>query len=509
MGEELLFVPLGGSGEIGMNLNLYGYDDSWLMVDCGMMISSVDGEDQIFVPDIEFLRGKRLVGMVLTHAHEDHIGGIVDLWLELRCPLYATPFTAAVIRRKLSESEIRERVPLKIQPAGSRFQVEGFDCEFIPVTHSTVEAQALALRTPAGTVFHTGDWKLDPDPLLGKLSAVKRIKEIGGEGVLAVVGDSTNAQLEGTSGSEAEVLRVLRSLILKERGRVVCASFSSNIARLQTFFQIASETGRNPVIVGRSLKRMIAAAQETGYLSRTLATVPPRDAMFLPPDRIMLICTGSQGEARAALGRIANQSHPDVYLDQGDSVFFSSKVIPGNEEEIARLKQGLKRQGVKVIDEEDALIHVSGHPCVDELKQLYQWLTPNILIPVHGYPPHLEAHAGVGRSLGIPHVIEVRNGDVVSLEEASPHVVDKIYTGRRQRPPEPVWQHRPSGDRAHGRRGYRDDERGSRSHKAGRDAGRGKVKRAAQKGSRAQDLAEQRRQDFLERFASRRRNRDL
>ena len=475
MSKELLFVPLGGSGEIGMNLNLYGLGDDWLMVDCGMMISSEDGQDQIFVPEIDFLHDKRLVGMVLTHAHEDHIGGIVDLWLELRCPLYATPFTAAVIRRKLRESEIRERVPFKIQPAGSRFFVEDFDCEFIPITHSTIEAQAVVIRTEAGNIFHTGDWKLDPDPQLGPLSKIKRIKEVGQEGVLAVIGDSTNAQLEGRSGSEADVLKSLKTLIKQEKGRVVCASFSSNIARLQTFFSIAEEMGRHLVIVGRSLKRMISAAQETGYLPRELPTVPPRDAMFLPPERVMLVCTGSQGESRAALSRIAAQTHPDVYLDEGDCVFFSSKVIPGNEREIEGLKRMLSEQGVKIVDEETALIHVSGHPCIDELKELYHWLVPSTLIPVHGYPPHLQAHAEVGRSIGIPDVIEVRNGDVVLLDETHPRIVDKVVTGRRLRPSDPPWEHR----RSRGRGG-----RGRRREAGEVDAWQGRKKRRDQKRNR-------------------------
>ena len=465
MTKQLNFVPLGGSGEIGMNLNLYGYEDEWLMVDCGMMIDSMDGADQIFVPEINFLKKKKLVGMVLTHAHEDHIGGISDLWLELRCPLYTTPFTAAVIKRKLAESEIKERVPFKIQPPASRFTVgKHFDCELIPVTHSTVESQSVVIRTPIGIVFHTGDWKLDPDPIVGRRTAEKRIKEIGEEGVLAVVGDSTNAQIEGRSGSESDVHACLRQLVLAEKGRVVCTSFSSNIARLMTFFRIAHETKRNPVIIGRSLKRMVSAAQETGYLPRDLSLVPPRDAMYLPPNKVLIICTGSQGESRAALSRIAEMSHPDIYLEEGDTVFFSSKVIPGNEDEIERLKQRLNRLGAKTVDEEDEYIHVSGHPCRDELRMMYAWLTPEVLIPVHGHPPHLAAHAAAGETFGIPQVLEVRNGDIVSLDEEGVEVVGSTPTGRRLRVEEPRFSKR-RGQSHRRDRPYRS----SKSHRSSSD----------------------------------------
>ena len=489
MSDKVLFVPLGGSGEIGMNLNLYGYKDTWLMVDCGMMISSESGQDEILVPEIDFLRGKNLAGLVLTHAHEDHIGAITDLWLELRCPLYTTPFTAAVIRRKISESAIKVRVPMKIQPPGGHFKVECFDCEFIPITHSTVESQSLMIRTPVGAVFHTGDWKLDPDPLVGKVTAIKRIKELGREGIRVVVGDSTNADLEGTSGSEFTVKKRLRELILEERGRVVCASFSSNIARLQTFLSIAEETGRSPVLVGRSLKRMVAAAQETGYLSRSTVFVPPRDAMFLPPERVLLICTGSQGEARAALSRIANQTHPEIYLTEGDTVFFSSKVIPGNELGIEQLKRALSAQNVKVIDETEEMIHVSGHPCIDELHQMYEWLKPEVLIPVHGYPHHLSAHAQVGRDCEIPQVIEVMNGDIVSFDEKTAEITGHTPTGRRLRPPDMPRRGRRGGKKS----------RSTRQDRSRRNTARSKATEAEWSG----DTASSNRQSFLDGFSGR------
>lgn len=455
--RELLFVPLGGTGEIGMNLNLYCYDGVWVMVDCGMMINTVDGEDRIFAPDPAFLLDKDITALVLTHAHEDHIGAITDLWMTFRCPIYATPFTAAVVRRKVAESDLPERVPLKIVPPGARFDIGPFSFEMIPITHSTVESQSLVLRTAAGAVLHTGDWKLDPKPLVGPATAEARFKALAKERVLAVVGDSTNAQIPGRSGSESLVRERLKDLIGRERNRVVCACFSSNIARVATFLEVAAATGRHPVLVGRSLLRMVGAAQETGYLPRALNEVPLRDAMYLPRHKVLMICTGSQGETRAALSRISFGQHRDVFLEPDDVIFFSSKVIPGNEEGIERLQRRFQHSGVRVVSERDDLIHVSGHPCIDELKQLYGWVRPECLIPVHGYPEHLIAHAQVGRDLGLRHVLEVRNGDVVHLNAETPRVVGEAPVGRVMRPPEAPYA---------GQRGR--DERGGRA-----DAGRG------------------------------------
>lgn len=436
-----------------MNLNLYYHQGTWIMVDCGMMIHTSDeGVDQILVPEIGYLRDKELSALILTHAHEDHIGAITDLWMELKCPIYATPFTAAVVRRKLGESKISERVPLEIHPSGGRFSVGPFDCEFIPVTHSTVESQSVVLRTDAGVVVHTGDWKLDPQPLVGVRTAESRLQEVGREGVLAVVGDSTNASIEGWSGSESKVKSHLETLISKQTGRVVGACFSSNIARVMTFLDIASKTGRHPVLVGRSLKRMVSAAQEVGYIPR-IDFVPPHEAMYLPAQTLLLICTGSQGEPRAALTRIAQGDHRDIYLEGGDSIFFSSKIIPGNEEGIQNLQEAFRSKGVNVISEEDEFIHVSGHPCVEELKQMYAWLKPRILIPVHGYPKHLKAHAEVGRDCQVPHVVEVYNGDLTLLSADDPHIVEEVSVGRRVRieEPPPWMRHRKGRNQKAGR----------------------------------------------------------
>ena len=435
--NKLYFLPLGGSSEIGMNLNLYYYQDTWVMLDCGMMIHDrSDGEDEILFPDIRFLNDKTISALVVTHAHEDHIGAITDLWPRLRCPIYATPFAASVLRRKFKDNKMSVRVPIHIQESNSHFSVGPFNFEYIAMTHSTVEAQAVAIRTEDAKVLHTGDWKLDPQPLIGSLTAEDKLKAFGKEGVLALVGDSTNATIEGWSGSESVVRNTLSQLIKKEKHRVVCACFSSNIARIATFLFIAELTGRHPILVGRSLKRMVAAAQETGYLPRGIEFVPPHDAMYLPPNRVMLICTGSQAETRAALNRIANRTHPHISLDRGDITYFSSKVIPGNELEIEKLQIKLKRQGIRVVSEEMETIHVSGHPCVDELKVMYEWVKPHILIPVHGYPKHLSAHAKLGHAWGIPHVIEVRNGHCIELDVEHPRKIGEVHTGTEVRPPD-------------------------------------------------------------------------
>jgi ribonuclease J len=445
-----------------MNLNLYAYEGAWVMVDCGMMISNDTGADQVYVPDPAFLRDKQLSGLILTHAHEDHIGGIVDLWDHIRCPIYATPFTAAVVRRKFAESKHATQPQFKIFPNGSRFNVGPFDVEMIPITHSTVESHSVVLRTPEGAILHTGDWKLDPQPLLGPKTAEARFKALGDERVLAVVGDSTNAQIPGWSSSESEVRERLIDLISQENNRVACACFSSNIARLATFFEIARATNRHPVLVGRSLLRMVGAAQETGYLPRDLNQVPLHDAMYLPRHKVLLICTGSQGEERAALSRISRHQHRQIFLEEGDAIFFSSKVIPGNEEGIERLQERFVSQGVRVITEENEHIHVSGHPCVDELKQMYAWVKPEALIPVHGYPPHLMAHAEVGRGCGLK-VLEIRNGDVVLINEGGPRVVEETPVGRVMRVEE-SWE----GRRPRGSRGGRDRQSPARPYSSKR-----------------------------------------
>jgi ribonuclease J len=428
----LLFVPLGGAGEIGLNLNLYGLDGQWLMVDLGISFAdeTLPGVE-IVLPDPQFIeeRSDNLAGLVLTHAHEDHFGAIPYLWQRLRCPIWCTRFTAAVLRRKLDESRLKG-VPLHIVMPGERFRVGLFDCALIQVTHSIPEAHALALRTPLGNILHTGDWKLDPAPLIGSLTGSDDLEAFGHEGVLAMVADSTNILNPGTSGSEAEVRDSLMGLIGRQPNRVLLTTFASNIARLETAIKVAAATGREVAAVGRSMRRMIDAAREVGYLQDIPDLVDERTASELPRQRVLWLSTGCQGEPRAALTRIAAGQHPTVSLEAGDTVIFSSKIIPGNERTLYNLHNALIRAGVEVITEEDHFVHVSGHPCRDEVEQMYRWIKPKIAIPVHGEARHLHEHLAFARRLGIPQALEVRNGDLVRLAPAPAEIIDTVPTGR-------------------------------------------------------------------------------
>ena len=430
--SELLFVPLGGAGEIGLNLNLYGLDGRWLMVDLGISFAddTLPGVE-IVLPDPKFIEARRedLSGLVLTHAHEDHFGAIPYLWQRLRCPIWCTRFTAAVLRRKLDESRLKG-VPINIVAPGERFRVGPFDCALIQVTHSIPEAHALALRTPVGNVLHTGDWKLDPAPLVGPVTDSDALEAFGHEGVLAMVGDSTNILNPGTSGSEAEVRDSLVALVGRQSQRVVLTTFASNIARLSTAFEVAAATGREIAAVGRSMRKMIEAAREVGYLQDIPEPLDERSAAELPRRRVLLLVTGCQGEPRAALTRIAAGQHPTIALDPADVVIFSSKIIPGNERNLYNIHNALIRRGIEVITEEDHFVHVSGHPCRDEVAQMYRWIRPQIAIPVHGEPRHLHEHLAFARSLGVPEVLEVRNGDLLRLAPAPALVVDEVPTGR-------------------------------------------------------------------------------
>jgi ribonuclease J len=430
--QELLFVPLGGAGEIGLNLNLYGLDGQWLMVDLGISFAdeTLPGVE-IVLPDPQFIeeRSDNLAGLVLTHAHEDHFGAIPYLWQRLRCPIWCTRFTAAVLRRKLDESRLKG-VPLHIVMPGERFRVGLFDCALIQVTHSIPEAHALALRTPLGNILHTGDWKLDPAPLIGSLTGSDDLEAFGHEGVLAMVADSTNILNPGTSGSEAEVRDSLMGLIGRQPNRVLLTTFASNIARLETAIKVAAATGREVAAVGRSMRRMIDAAREVGYLQDIPDLVDERTASELPRQRVLWLSTGCQGEPRAALTRIAAGQHPTVSLEAGDTVIFSSKIIPGNERTLYNLHNALIRAGVEVITEEDHFVHVSGHPCRDEVEQMYRWIKPKIAIPVHGEARHLHEHLAFARRLGIPQALEVRNGDLVRLAPAPAEIIDTVPTGR-------------------------------------------------------------------------------
>ena len=430
--RELLFVPLGGAGEIGLNLNLYQLDGQWLMVDLGLSFAdeTLPGVE-IVLPDPSFIaeRSESLAGLVLTHAHEDHFGALPYLWERLRCPIHCTRFTAAVLRRKLDDAGVKGAA-LNVVAPGERFMVGPFDCSLVRVTHSIPESHALALRTPLGNVLHTGDWKLDPAPLVGPLTATDDLEAFGREGVLAMIGDSTNILNPGTSGSEAEVRDSLRALIGGLANRVVLTTFASNIARLETAARVAEAVGRHPAPVGRSMHRMIEAAREVGYLEDLPPLLNERAASELPRSKVLWLATGCQGEPRAALSRIAAGQHPSVRLEPGDAVIFSSKIIPGNERTLYNLHNSLVSQGIEVITERDHFVHVSGHPCRDEVEQMYHWIRPQIAIPVHGEARHLHEHLAFARRLGVPQALEVKNGDLVRLAPGPAMVIDEVPTGR-------------------------------------------------------------------------------
>ena len=431
--DELLFLPLGGTGEIGMNLNLYGHAGSWLMIDLGITFADdrVGGLD-VLMPDPAFIEERRdqLAGLVLTHAHEDHIGAVPYLWPRLRCPIYATPFTAHVLRGKLAEAGLLEEAEVTEVPMSGRFTVGPFELELITLTHSIPEPNAVVLRTPAGTVLHTGDWKLDPDPLVGADYDEAALRALADEKVLAMVCDSTNAMVEGDSGSEAEVFDSLAELIGAQTGRVAVACFASNVARVEAVFRAAEAQGRRVALVGRSLLRIYQAACETGYLKSVAPPIPVEDLGYLPREEVLLLCTGSQGEPRAALWRIARDEHPHVVLEKGDTVVFSSRVIPGNEISIGRLQNALCRQGIRVVTDRDHFIHVSGHPARDELTQMYQWVRPQIAIPVHGEARHLAEHAELARTCQVPQALVIENGELVRLAPQGAVVTDRVETGR-------------------------------------------------------------------------------
>ncbi|MFM2043695.1 MAG: hypothetical protein RLY86_2271 [Pseudomonadota bacterium] len=431
--DALLFLPLGGAGEIGMNLNLYGYAGQWLMVDLGVTFGddSTPGID-VILPDPEFIaeRADDLAGLVLTHAHEDHLGAVPWLWPELGCPVYCTPFTASVLRTKLAERGLAGEVQIIEVPLGGRFTVGPFDLEFITVTHSIPEPNALVIRTPAGTILHSGDWKLDPDPVIGATSDIAALQALGAAGITAMVCDSTNALVPGHSGSEAAVRDSLTRLFADYTGRIAVGCFATNVARLHSIALAAQAVGRNVALVGRSLWRIDAAARANGYLTDLPPFVTEHDAGFIPREKLVMICTGSQGEPRAALSRIANGDHPEVVLERGDVVIFSAREIPGNEKSIAKIQNGLIRRGVQVVTADDAFVHVSGHPCRDELVSMYQWVRPKVAIPVHGEQRHLEAHARLARDCQVPETVIPEDGALIRLAPGPAEIVGHVPTGR-------------------------------------------------------------------------------
>jgi ribonuclease J len=437
-GAELVFLPLGGAGEIGMNLNCYGYGPEnarqWIVVDCGVLFgreTSTPGIDLI-MPDIRFLEEVRedLLGLVLTHGHEDHIGAVAHLWPRLKCPVYATPFTARLLEDKLEEAGLEDRVKMKIVPLGGAVTLGPFALEFISITHSIPEPNALAIRTGLGTVVHTGDWKLDPDPQLGEVTDDAALRRLGEEGVLAMVCDSTNALVNGESGSEGEVRRSLIQLIGDIKGRVAVTAFASNVARLQSVAEAARAANRELVLVGRSMHHMVNCARDTGYLKKFPRVVSEEEAADLPADHVLYLCTGSQGEPRAALSRIASGDHPYVSLGEGDSVIFSSRIIPGNELAIFELQNQLAARGICVLTERDHFVHVSGHPARDELAAMYSWVKPKIAVPVHGELRHMSEHARFARELQVPQAIVALNGQMVRLAPNGAEIIDETPSGR-------------------------------------------------------------------------------
>lgn len=434
---DLVFVPLGGAGEIGMNLNLYGYggekDQSWIMVDLGVTFNdgTLPGVD-IIMPDPTFVeeQGNDLLALVLTHAHEDHLGAVPYLWPRLRCPIYATPFTASILKRKLIEANLIDEVEVIIIPLTARFDIGPFDLELITLTHSIPEPNAIAIRTPAGTVLHTGDWKFDPDPVVGDAADMDALRKLGDEGVRAIVCDSTNVFSPGNSGSEAELLENMTRLIGEATGKVAVACFASNVARLETISKAARANDRQIVIAGQSLIRIEKAARDNGYLADTPQFVQQEDASYIPNDKSVIICTGSQGEPRAALSRIASNDHPYIKLGDGDTVLFSSRVIPGNETSISRLQNQLVRLGVKIITAQDAFIHVSGHPARDELTQMYQLARPEVSIPVHGELRHLREHARLAKECQVDTAVVAENGSVIRIGPDEAKIIDHVFSGR-------------------------------------------------------------------------------
>ncbi|MGF1591952.1 MAG: ribonuclease J [Kiloniellaceae bacterium] len=431
--EDLYFVPLGGTGEIGMNLNLYGHDGAWLMVDLGITFGDarLPGID-VEMPDPAFIveRREQLAGLILTHAHEDHLGAVPYLWEQLRCPVYATKFTAALLRRKLAEVGLLDEVPLTEVPLSGTFSVGPFEIELITLTHSIPEPNAVVIRTAAGTVLHTGDWKLDPTPLVGDSYDEQRLKALADENVLAMVGDSTNAMVWSPAGSEAEVREQMLKVVGSLKQRVAVACFASNVARLETMIRVAEDCGRRVCLLGRSMHRIVDCAREAGYLTGHRPFVAEEEVDYLPRDEVLLLCTGSQGEPRAALWRIARGDYNGVSLDRGDAVIFSSRVIPGNEMTIFELQNALAEAGVQVITDHDHDIHVSGHPGRDELVQMYQWVRPRVAVPVHGEARHLAAHAEIAKECQVPQQVVGRNGAVIRLAPGEATIVDEVPSGR-------------------------------------------------------------------------------
>lgn len=430
--DDLLFVPLGGSNEVGMNLNLYHYQGKWLMVDCGIGFAGeyLPGVE-VIVPDISFIieRKKDLLGLVITHAHEDHLGAVPYLWRDLECPIYATPFTAAFLQNKIGEMGPGKKPAINEIDVGGKVTLGPFAMELVELTHSIPEMQAVAITTPKGVIMHTGDWKFDETPMIGPASNYNLLEKYGDGKVLAMVCDSTNVFVEGESGSEGEVRKHLIEAIHACKNRVVVTTFASNLARVATIIEAADAAGRHIVLAGRSLHRVIEAARETGYVKKDIEFLSDKEAMNLPKGDVLILCTGCQGEPRAALTRIARGDHPAIRLSPGDTVIFSSRKIPGNEQRINWITNKLIEKKVEVVTEKDYYIHVSGHPAREEMKRMYKMVRPHIAVPTHGEPRHLHEHAKLAKSLGVEETVEAFNGAVVWLEPGEASVIGKVHAG--------------------------------------------------------------------------------
>ncbi|MCB1514282.1 MAG: ribonuclease J [Hyphomicrobiaceae bacterium] len=436
--DELVLVALGGLGEIGMNAYLYGYGPPqarrWLLVDLGITFpeGEFDPGVDVILPDPKFLVEERgsLAGIVLTHAHEDHIGAVIDLWPRIEAPIYATPFTAGMLKAKAAEFGGRLNLPINIVPMGGRASIGPFEIELVTMSHSIPEPSAIAIRTPVGLALHTGDWKLDQTPFVGEPPDESRLAELGREGVRALICDSTNAMRDGRSPSEADIARTIAQLVKTATKRVAITTFSSNVARIKAVVDAAAASGRTLVVAGRALHRVIEVAKETGYLPEDLRYLDQQQFKYIDRDDVVLLCTGSQGEPRAAMARMADREHPDIALAKGDLVIFSSRTIPGNEKAVGRIQNALVRMGCEVITDADAQVHVTGHPRREELKQMYQWIRPQLAVPMHGEARHIKAHADLARAAGVPLVVPAFNGEMVRLAPDPAEMIDDVPVGR-------------------------------------------------------------------------------
>ena len=436
--DELIFCPLGGSGEIGMNMNLYAYgpedNQKWIIVDMGVTFAddSIPGVDLIF-PDAGFIIDKKqdLLGIVLTHAHEDHIGSVAHIWPQLKCKIYATPFTAVLIQEKFKEKKIDISKFLNIVPLNTKIKLGSFEIDFITLTHSILEPNGLGITTPLGTILHTGDWKIDPNPLIGGDIDEQKLKNIGDKGVSVMICDSTNVFSPGRAGSEADVRESLLKIMSIKPKRILVTSFASNVARMESIFYCAKKTGRSICLVGRSMQRIYKAAKKCGYLGNLIEPIEPKDAKNISKNKILYLATGSQGEPMGAMNRIINGIHPEVFIEKGDSVIFSSKIIPGNEKKLYQLQNLIVRNGIEIITEENAFVHVSGHPNRDDLKDMYNWVKPKCIIPVHGEHRHMKEHVAFAKEMQVPKALLIENGDIIKmLPGDKPEIIDKAPTGR-------------------------------------------------------------------------------